>query len=104
MHKLAPADELADIRAEIARLKLREAALRMAVLTNPPPPGRWNRIEVVEQKSRVFDAKLLPQQIRDNPTYWRERITQVVKCLPVEMRSVGDRPGWPIRRDAPAMH
>jgi hypothetical protein len=103
MYKISPADELAELRAEIARLKLKEAALRTAILAAPPQPGRWHRVEVVEQKSLVFDAKLLPPQIRDNPAYWRERITQVVKCLPVQMRAATERPGWPIQRDA-AMH
>lgn len=104
MHRLAAADELADIRAEIARLKLREATLRAAILSQPPETGRWHRVEVTEHTSRVFDAALLPAQIRDNPSYWRERITQVVKCLPVQWRAAGERPGWPIRRDTAAMH
>jgi hypothetical protein len=103
MHKLSPADELAELRAEIARLKLREATLRNAILSGDPAPGRWHRVEVSEHRARIFDARLLPPQIRDNPAYWRERVTQVVKCLPVQPRAIGDRPGWPISRDpAPA--
>ncbi len=104
MHKLSPADELAEIRAEMARLKAREAALRALLLSQEPAVGRWHRIEITEQRARVFDARLLPPHIRDNPAFWRERVTQVVKCLPIQTRTVGDRPGWPIRRDAPAMH
>ncbi len=104
MHKLSPADELAEIRAEMARLKQREAALRASILSQEPAVGRWHRVEITEHRARVFDVHLLPPHIRDNPAYWRERITQVVKCLPIQARAVGDRPGWPIRRDAPAMH
>ena len=45
MHTLLPADELAEIRAEIARLKLREAVLRAQFLADPTAPrrGRWRR-------------------------------------------------------------
>jgi hypothetical protein len=104
MHKLSPADELAEIRAEIAKLKAREATLRHLILSQEPAAGRWHRVEITEHRARVFDARLLPPQIRDNPAYWRERITQVVKCLPIQARAIGDRPGWPIRRDAAPMH
>jgi hypothetical protein len=104
MHKLSPADELAEIRAEIAKLKAREATLRNLILSQEPAVGRWHRVEVTEHRARVFDARLLPTHIHDNPAYWRERITQVVKCLPIRARAIGDRPGWPIRRDAAPMH
>jgi hypothetical protein len=104
MHKLSPVDELAEIRAEIARLKARELTLRQVILSQDPAPGRWHRVEVTEQRARIFDARLLPPQIRDNPAYWRERVTQVVKCLPVQARAIGERPGWPIRREERAMH
>jgi hypothetical protein len=96
MHKMSPVDELAEIRADIARLKLREAALRQVVLSGDAATGRWYRAEVMESRARVFDARLLPPQIRDNPAYWRERLTKMVKCLPVQARA--ERPGWPIRR------
>lgn len=98
MHKLSAADELAETRAEIARLKLREAALRQAILAGEPVLGRWHRVEVTEHQLRIFDAALLPPKVRDNPAYWRERLTQVVKCLPVQAKAVGERPGWPIQR------
>ncbi len=104
MHNLSPADELAEVRAEIAKLKAREAVLRTAILSQEPAAGRWRRVEITEQRARVFDARLLPPQIHNNPAYWRERITQVVKCLPIQARAIGDRPGWPIRRDTNPMH
>lgn len=96
MHSLSPADELADLRADIARLKLLEAALRAKILASPDTTaiGRWHRIEVVETKARVFDSKLLPAAIRDDPRFYRDRVTQVVRCLAVEAQ----RPGWPIQR------
>jgi hypothetical protein len=103
MYTLSPADELADIRAEMAKLKAREAVLRQAILALPPQPGRWHRVEITEMRARVFDASLLPSQIRENPAYWRERVSQVVRCLPVILNPV-PRAGWPIQRDHTAMH
>lgn len=101
MHSLSPADELADLRADIARLKLLEAALRAKILASPDTQaiGRWHRIEVLETKARVFDAKLLPAAIRDDPRFYRDRVTQTVRCLAVEAK----RHGWPIQRDSRMM-
>ena len=98
MHSLCPADELFNLRADIARLKLLEAALRARILASPDTQsiGRWHRIEVVETKIRVFDAKLLPDAIREDPRFYRDRVSQVVRCLAVEAK----RPGWPIQRDS----
>ncbi|EEW26545.1 hypothetical protein [Rhodobacter ferrooxidans] len=104
MHKLSPADELAEIRAEISRLKAREAVLRTIFLNSPDEAliGRWSRIEVGTTRARVFDAKLLPQEIRDDPRYWRERVTQTVFCRPLAPAPT-PRPGWPIRRELPGV-
>lgn len=102
MHPIAPADELAEIRAEIARLQSREAELRAAILAAPGEgvTGRWHRIEVTEQKVRQFDPSLLPEAIRSNPAYWRDSLRMVVRTLPLQAR--GPRPGWPIRRNGQA--
>ncbi len=47
MHHLSAIDELAEIRAEIARLKHREAALRKQIIASPPGgryrPLAWGR-------------------------------------------------------------
>ena len=93
MHAISLADELAETRAEIARLKGREAALRAAILAwdGPVPEGRWSRVEVVEKRARVFDKTLLPAPIRENPAFWRDRVTAYVKCVPVQF--AGTRPG-----------
>ena len=105
MHTLLPADELAEIRAEIARLKLREAALRAVFLRAPQgqTTGRWNKVEVVETKERRFNPALLPDEIRQDPRFMEEKHVQTVRCLPAQL-SVALRPGWPIRRDALALH
>ena len=98
MHPIAAADELAEIRAEIARLQSREAELRATLLAAPPDmlSGRWYRVEVTEQRVRQFDAALLPREIRENPAFWRETLRTVVRTQPGQAR--GPRPGWPIRR------
>ena len=92
MHDLSLADALADTRAEIVRLKEREAALRAAILARPGcvPSGRWFRVEIVERRSRVFDRALLPEDVATNPAYFRNRVTRYVKCLPVQ--AGGTRP------------
>lgn len=102
MHSLSPADELADLRADISRLKLLESALRTKILASPETNaiGRWHRIEVLETKRLVFDATLLPAALRDDPRYYRDRVTQIVRVLPVEVR----RPGWPIQRGQTIAH
>lgn len=106
MHHLSPADELAEIRAEIARLKAREARLRESLISAAPAAlvGRWHRVEVAEHRHRLFDPALLPAAIRENPAFWRERVQTTVRTVPVQAGP--SRPGWPIRRagDQRAMH
>ena len=76
-----PADELAEIRAEIARLKQREAELRMAYFATPDLPkiGRMHKVELVTRRRIVFEARLLPAEIRNDPTYIRERVMRVLR-------------------------
>jgi hypothetical protein len=104
MHRLSPADELSEIRAEIARLKTRELVLRAGFLRDPDhgTAGRWSRIEVVQTTQKVFDAALLPEKIRNDPRFFRDRVVQTVRCLPL-LAVAAARPGWPIQREA-ALH
>lgn len=99
MPLLHPVDALADIRAEIARLRAREAELRALVLALPPgsAQGRWHRAEVAERRARHLNAALLPMALRSDPAVWSERVTRYVTCLPVRARLVA-RPGWPMQR------
>mgnify|MGYP000101814726 CR=1 FL=1 len=103
MHRLSPADELAEIRAEIARLKLREAQLRDRLVKSPLATliGRFHRVEISHDNTRIFDPALLPDPIRNDPAYWRERSQTIVRTLPLAPKVAPPRPGWPIRR-APA--
>lgn len=105
MHSLSPADELTEIRAEIARLKTREAALRAQFLLNPKDHalGRWSRVEVVENRQSRFNPALLPEAIRRDPRYLEERLVRTVRCLPAPL-TVTVRPGWPIPRAAIGYH
>lgn len=105
MHRLSLADELAEVRAEIARLKLRESALRAHFLRHPQEDalGRWHRVEVVESRSLRFAPALLPDHIRQDPRFLQERLVQSVRCLPAPMTTTL-RPGWPIPRSMANMH
>ena len=105
MHALSPADELADIRAEIARLKLREQILRDGFIMRPDADltGRWTRVEVTATQKSRFDSGLLPAVIRNDPAYLRQSTGHIVRCLPVHSIPF-QRPGWPIRRDTIIQH
>lgn len=84
MYQQNPADELADLRAEMAVLKRREAILRDQILRAPEPAqGRWHRAEIKKTVSRVFDAALLPEAVRKDPRFSRERVSYTVRCVPL---------------------
>ena len=101
MHYSSLADELADVRSELARLRLREAELRAALVAAPADQrlGRWSEAEVTLRRKMVFNAYLLPAEIRQDPRYWEDRAFHVVACRPVQQQ-LKPRPGWPIRRSA----
>ncbi|WP_323036647.1 hypothetical protein [Pararhodobacter sp.] len=96
MHPMSPADELAMIRAQLNGLRTREQELRQDLIAAPVEgrDGRWSRADVVTRTVRVFDHRLLPQNLRDDPCYWRERAVVEVRCLPIQARG-------PARWDAP---
>lgn len=82
---MSPADELASTRVQIARLKARERALRQILVDDVQArSGRWTRAEVVETRIRVFDHRLLPAPIREDPAYWRSRPLVEVLCHEIE--------------------
>lgn len=102
MRRQNPADELAEIRAEIARLQRREAALEAAILRDPAVAGRgtFNVADVRETSRAVFDPALLPADIQADPRFWRQEVDRSVTVIPIRAQPVPLRPGWPIRRSA----
>jgi hypothetical protein len=77
-----PADELAQIRAEIARLRAREGALCEGLLRTAALPKieRMHRVDLVTTRQRIFDPRLLPEDVRLDPAYTREKITRVLRA------------------------
>jgi len=103
--KLAAADELSDIRAELARLRLREAQLHRLIVNDPDlgAQGRYARVTVCLHQTMAFDPALLPAEVRTDPRYLRPRAHWALHCHPAPL-ATGPRPGWPIRREAALLH
>lgn len=95
-----PADDLAEVRAEIDRLRLREARLIAQLLRASPAQrvGRFARAEVAFDRRVTFDPARLPADLRKNPDLWREDITETIAIT--QLAGPQPRPGWPIRRGA----
>lgn len=74
-----PADEFAELSAEIARLQARREALREGFI-NQSLPIRSNLHEVTVrvQTRRVLDKSLLPAAILSDPKYYKVSEGQVV--------------------------
>lgn len=96
MQPMCPADELAMIRAQLTGLRTREQELRQVLMNAPEEgrDGRYSRADVVTRTLRVFDHRLLPQNLREDPIFWREREVVEVRCLPIQARG-------PARWDVP---
>ncbi|TKD17877.1 hypothetical protein FBT96_12050 [Rhodobacter capsulatus] len=97
-----PADEVAEIRAEIARLRAREGALREILLRDAEMPkiGRFHTVDLVTSRQRIFDPRLLPEAIRLDPAYTREKVTRVLRATrkgPVQPAESADRLALPPR-------
>ncbi len=97
-----PADELAEIRAEIARLRAREGALREVLLRDAAMPkiGRFHKVELVTSRQRIFDPWLLPEEIRLDPAYTREKVTRVLRASRKAPSAPGESADLPAPRDA----
>ncbi|AUC52718.1 hypothetical protein CDO87_05705 [Sagittula sp. P11] len=85
-----PVDELAQLRAQMRRLKAREAELRAQVLSgNAPPISNRHRVEIVRQRRPDFVKDKLPEHVLNDPWYWETRETQVVKVVDLARRGGG---------------
>lgn len=85
IRNIHPAEELFEIRAEIRALKAREAELRAYFLTGARVADRRgprHEIAVTDQRRRVFARNRLPAAILEDPRYWRQKLSRVVKLLP----------------------
>jgi len=89
---LHPADELAEIRATILRLKEREDALlrffREDDAAEAQRVGKTHQAVVTINARKVFDNSLLPQAIIANPRFYRTQATTYVTTLPADDRQV----------------
>ncbi|WP_223634189.1 hypothetical protein [Rhodobacter sp. TJ_12] len=90
----SPAQELAQIRAEIARLRAREADLSEIVQrdTALPKVAAMHKADLVTRRERVFDPRLLPADIRLDPAYSREKVTRVLRTGPASGADPGPAP------------
>ena len=94
MRNLHPADELAMIRADLRRLKEREAVLRNGFLSLRLPTRGDDAVATVKiLKEKRFLRDRLPQHVLDNADYWE---TKVIRHVHVdEARKVsGRRPAF----------
>jgi hypothetical protein len=79
MTPISPADELALIRDDIARLERREAELREGFLTGRlSVHGTQVRIEICQQRRRTFCKERLPPALLQDPRLWEEKVVLAV--------------------------
>ena len=102
MSRQSPADELAEIRAEMDRLKTRAAQIEAALLRHPDRRNRgtWHLAEVTETHQSVFDPSLLPIDVQEDARYQREEFSRSVVVVPILRQIIPLRSGWPIRRNS----
>ena len=87
---LPPADELALVRAEIDRLRQREAALAACLRQRPDlcRQGRATRVELAELTLNRLIVSRLPPEIRDDPAFRATRQVTLLRCLPLPAATV----------------
>lgn len=81
---MTPADELGHIRDELKRLKARETELRAEILETGDASGAEYTVEIKTQERRVLDRDKLPQEILDDPYYYKTSTSQIVRTVPLE--------------------
>jgi hypothetical protein len=94
-----PADDLAEIRAELARLKSREQALVELLLARPElrQAGHDYHVELDFVQDPVLNIAALPPALRESPLLWRHTLHPVLTCRAIAQENA--RPGWPIQRE-----
>ncbi|MEL6646340.1 MAG: hypothetical protein AAFY35_09475 [Pseudomonadota bacterium] len=87
-------DELGTIRAEMNKLRCREAGLRQRLLearSNAPIEGRDYTMTIRRGQRRSFDHAALPDRIREDLRYWKVTPTATVLTKP-RVRAPDPRP------------
>jgi hypothetical protein len=83
MRNIHPTYELAMVRADIDRLRQREAFLRRGFLGDTlPRHGDEAVVEIAVFRSRRFLRDKLPPGILENEAYWGTQRTEHVKVRP----------------------
>ncbi len=92
-HLYHPADELAEVRAKIRKLKAREAALKAHLARLPQEARTGDRFRATFQRRHIrrLIADSLPENIRDNPDHYR--ITTCSFCTVTPKRNAPVQPG-----------
>ncbi len=95
-----PADDLADVRAELARLRSREQALVDLLLARPElrEAGQNCRVELDFVEEPLLRTEALPSDLQNNPALWRKVLRPVLSCHPARPLAEPRRPGWPMQR------
>jgi hypothetical protein len=81
---MTPADELGHIREELKRLKARETELRTEILETGDASGVEYTVEIKTQERRTLDKEKLPQEILDDPYYYKISTSQIVRTVPLQ--------------------
>lgn len=104
-------EELAEVRAQIDRLRLRERELCAALLRAPEPELSWPSHQVPTARDSHLSPtlSLLPDDVRTAPQVHQGPGTTrdvaeigVVRTLTAPRFVAQSRPGWPIRREVAA--
>lgn len=82
MHAVGLSDELAMVRSRITTLRAREAMLcaELEQADLLERTGQWTQADLVERRIRLFDHRLLPEGVRQDPAFWVERLRMEVRC------------------------
>ncbi len=85
-----PADELAEVRSEIARLRLREGQIRRLLLRSPQEErqGRWFHADITLTTRRQLDPSKLPPWVLENPVHYTEISRTVLHSRAIPLSSL----------------
>ncbi len=83
-------EELADVQAELARLRARQAELEEMFLSGPARvEGPCHIVEVEEIRCNLFDRARLPEEVLTNPSYYRVSHRKEIVVTPRSLQRMG---------------